>query len=754
MSQFISKPRILLRRLHGIMAGGGSADTRLKMLVKVIAQNMVAEVCSLYLVRAGSVLELFATEGLKEEAVHVTRLNIGQGLVGHVAERGMPLNLSDAPSHPRFAYRPETGEDLFHSFLGVPVIHKGAVRGVLTIQNVATRRYLQEEIEVLQTISMVIAELVSSEALISADELAEDSAELGTNVTMGGMRLVDGVAAGVAVFHNPKVEITSTVAFSAAEEHQKLEKALATLRLQLSDMMDRTESLVAETRDVLEAFSMFAHDRGWHNKLKEAVESGLTAEAAVVRVHQQNQERMKGIRDPYIKERLQDLEDLSNRLIRIIQGVEDDIHETLSEDSILIARTLSATDLLDYDVQYLKGILLEEGSPTSHTTIIARAMDIPVLGRIRNLEDHVQPRDVVVLDSQSSHAYVRPTEDIFESYQQAIITHDRQVAEYASEKDLPVVTKDGQDIALLMNAGLLVDLPTLHKMGAQGIGLYRTEFHFMVKDELPRVTEQTSIYKQVLAEAAGKPVVFRTLDVGGDKEVPFLPKVKEENPAMGWRAIRIALDRPALLRYQLRALLTASAGHPLNVMFPMIAEIVELRRCKSILRKEIDRLEKLGKEGPTVVNVGCMLEVPSLAWQMDLLVQEVDFVSIGSNDLMQFFFACDRGNPQLANRYDLLAPPVLNFLKSVVEKCHSANVPVTLCGEMGGRPIEAMALVALGMRRLSVSPNAVGPVRRMLRTVDLKHLEKYVADLMDTGLHSIRDSLINYAKDHDISLTK
>lgn len=755
MSQFISNPRILLRRLHGIMAGGGSADSRLKMLVRVIAQNMVAEVCSLYLSRAGGVLELFATEGLREEAVHVTRLATGQGLVGYVAERAMPLNHSDAPSHPRFAYRPETGEDLYKSFLGVPVVHRSKVRGVLTVQNVATRRYTQEEIEVLQTISMVIAELVASENLVAATELTDQSTETMQNIPLDGVRLVSGIAIGEAVFHNPQVEITQTVAFSAAEEQERLETALATLRLQLKDMMRRTRGVPAgEHRDVLEAFTMFAHDRGWESKLQEAVETGLTAEAAVERVQQQNRERMAGVRDSYLRERLQDLEDLGSRLIRIIQGVDTAHHATLTKASVLIARSLSATDLLDYDSHFLKAVLLEEGSPTSHMTIIARAMEIPVIGRIAGLEKHVAKDDTVVVDAQTGQAFIRPTEDVLDTYRQSIQTHDQELAEFAAEKDLPVVTKDGVDITLMMNAGLLVDLPTLDRMGAAGIGLYRTEFHFMVSDTLPSVTEQTKIYTEILDTVPDKPVVFRTLDVGGDKDVPFLPRMEEENPAMGWRAIRIALDRPALLRFQLRALIQSAADKTLHVMFPMIAEVAELKRCKNLLNKEIKRQASLGKPAPKAVKVGCMLEVPSLAWQMDLLLQEIDFLSIGTNDLMQFFFACDRSSPQLANRYDLLAPPVLRFLKSVVDSCHKAKVPVTLCGEMGGRPIEAMALVAIGLDRLSVSPNAVGPVRRMIRSLNKSQIAPYVADLIDTDLHSIRESLVNYAKDHGVSLIR
>ena len=753
MIEIVSQPRLLLRRLLGVMASGGTVEARLGRIVHVIAQNMVAEVCSVYLVRAGGVLELFATEGLKEEAVHQTRMQAGEGLVGLVAERGMPLNLSEAPQHPRFSYRPETGEDIYHSFLGVPVMRSGQVRGVMVVQNITSRRYSAEEVEVLQTIAMVIAELTDSAELVDKDELQDGAVAMGRPIALDGLKLVDGVAAGKAVFHEIKVTVSKTVADDVALEQERLDDAMSTLRTQLDEMIDHPELLHGgEHREVLETFRMFAYDRGWHKKIQDAVNTGLTADAAVQKIQQEHKVRMAEVRDTYLRERFYDLDDLANRLIRIIQGVAEDAHETLTEASIIVARSIGPADLLDYDPMFIKGVLLEDGSQTAHVTIIARAMDIPILGRVSGINKNIKDGDFLVLDTRAGHAYVRPSDDVVENYQAAIAAHEKELAEFETDKALPATTIDGAEVTLMLNAGLLVDLPGLERTGAAGIGLYRTEFHFIVSHTLPRVTEQHKIYSEVLDVAGDKPVVFRTLDVGGDKQVGFLPRVEEENPAMGWRAIRVSLDRPALLRYQLRALLYAAANRDLSVMFPMIAEVSELRRCKAILNMEIERCKKHGKPLPKNIKVGCMLEVPSLAWQMDLLLKEVDFLSIGTNDLMQFFFACDRGSPKLTNRYDLLAPSVLRFLRSVFEACDAAGVPVTLCGEMGGRPIEALALVGIGLKKLSISPMTVGPVKRMIRTVDLKILQNFMISSLDSAEHSIRDSLMFFAKDHEISL--
>lgn len=748
-----SQPRLLLKRLHSVMGSEGDAHDKLGRIVRLVAQNMVAEVCSVYLLRAGGVLELFATEGLKPEAVHQTRLTIGEGLVGLVAERGLPVNLSEATQHPRFAYRPETGEDLYHSFLGVPVMRLGRVSGVLTIQNVTPRTYTDEEIEALQTIAMVLAELSHSLELVSQDEIREEKVDPNVSVTLDGVKLVDGVASGIVAFHRPPVKVTRVIADDESAELDLLETSIKQVSEDLEDMLSRPDlSGSGDHREVLEAYRVFIFDQGWHQKMRDAVASGLTAEASVDRVRQETRRRMLSIPDPYLRERASDLDELAQRLIRKIQGSENDGKPDFTEDTILVARDMGPAELLDYQSDLIKGVALEEGSTTGHMGIIARAMGIPVLGRVKDLLSHVEAGDALVLDTDQGHLFLRPDDDVIAAYKASLSEAETRAAGFAAEVALASVTRDNVPITLMMNAGMTADLASLERTGAEGIGLFRTEFQFMVSRTLPRVEEQTRIYSTALDAAGDQPVVFRTLDVGGDKHVPFLPRDEEENPAMGWRAIRVALDRPALLRFQLRALLIAASGRTLHVMFPMIAEVAELRKCRAILDLELERLKRHNRALPERVYVGCMLEIPALVWQMDSLLKEIDFLSIGTNDLMQFFFACDRSSPRLSGRYDLLAPSVLSFLKDIVDKCDAADVPVTLCGEMGAHPLEALALIGLGMRRLSVSPGAIGPVKHMVRTTNLSQLRPFIESRLGSSDHSIRESLKNFARDHAIDV--
>ncbi len=751
MTDLASRPRLLLRRLHQVMAGPGTAQERLDRVVTVIAQNMVAEVCSVYLVRAGEILELFASEGLKPEAVHRTRLRFGEGLVGLVAQRGLPLSVQEASSHPRFVYRPETGEELYHSFLGVPIIRHNHVLGVLVVQNVRPREYSAEEEEALQTVAMVLAELVGSGELVDPSEVIEAAGPSGRPLTLDGLKMADGIAAGSAVFHEGRVEVTRFVADDIETEKGRLVAAFEAMREQLDRMIASPEiGTAGEHREILETFKMFAYDKGWQERIFEAIESGLTAEAAVERVQQQNRRRMLATEDPYLRERLSDLDDLSNRLLRTLAGRRDG--QDLGQASIIVARGMGPAELLDYDRRFLKGVVLEEGSPTSHVSILARAMGIPLVGHCRGAREHIEPGDPLIVDGDSGQVLIRPSPEVAEAYERSIANKLALAAEYHAERHLPAVTLDGARIELHMNAGLLADLAQLEATGADGIGLFRTEFQFMVSATLPRLETQRELYAQVLDAAGDRPVVFRTLDIGGDKAVPFLPLEAEENPAMGWRAIRIALDRPVLLRYQARALIQAAVGKPLYIMFPMIAEVSELRAAKAIVMKEWERSRRLGGPGPTALRIGAMMEVPSLAWELETLLEEVDFLSIGTNDLLQFFFASDRSSARLADRYDLLSPAILNFLDRVVGACNEAGVPVTLCGEMGGRPLEAMALIGLGLRRLSISPTAIGPVRRMIRSLDSGRIEDLVREALRQSDRSLRAVLNNFARDHCISV--
>jgi phosphotransferase system enzyme I (PtsP) len=339
-----------------------------------------------------------------------------------------------------------------------------------------------------------------------------------------------------------------------------------------------------------------------------------------------------------------------------------------------------------------------------------------------------------------------------QSYQDNIHARSARLASYAALRDEPAITKDGIEIKLFINAGLAIDLPHLDETGAQGIGLFRTEFQFMVSSALPKLETQTDFYAQVLDAAGSRPVVFRTLDIGGDKQVAFMEHETEENPAMGWRAIRVALDRPALLRYQLRALLQAAAGRELRIMFPMVADVSEFRAARAIGEKEIERFARIGQPLPSKILFGSMLEVPSIVWQLEKLLPYVDFLSIGSNDLMQFFFASDRGNPRLSGRYDMLSPGALELIKSIVDTCAQGQVPVTLCGEMGAKPLEAMALCALGLRHISISPSSIGPVKSMIRSLNVSTLRPYLLTLLKSDSRTLRGKLRTFAKDHEVAL--
>ena len=746
--------RRLLRVLRDIMKGGGTAQERLDQIVRLIAQDMVAEVCSVYVMRAGEVLELFATQGLKPEAVHTTRLRNGEGLVGNIALNARPLRLADAQNHPDFAYRPETGEDPFQSLMGVPILRDGRVLGVLVIQNATQRNYAEEELETLETVAMVLAELVASGELVSAEESQSDTAAL-LPVRLPAIVLNDGLGLGRIVLHERGIVIRQTVAEDPDAEHERLRAAVAEMHSALDELM-RQASLATsggEHEEVLASYRMFAEDRGWLNRIREAVNGGLTAEAAVQKVQNDTRARMAEVRDPYIRERLSDLDDLANRLLHHLTGGDGGAaSDTLPDDIVLLARTLGPAELLDYDRERLRAVVLEEGSPTAHVAVVARALDIPVLGRCRGALAEARAGDEALVDGDTGQFLLRPAESVRDSFAESMAARARRSALYAETRDLPPLTQDGTRVNLFMNAGLLVDLPQLPESGADGIGLYRTEVPFMVRREFPDVAAQTRLYARVLEQTGDKPVVFRTLDVGGDKALPYWRGSEEENPAMGWRALRIGLDRPVILRQQLRALLRAAQGRELRIMFPMVTEVAELERARELVELEKERARAQGRDLPSAIRVGAMMEVPALLWQLPQLFRTADFVAVGSNDLFQYVFASDRGNPRLARRYDPLSPAGLRLLLRLSQEADKAGVDLSVCGEMAGQPLDALALIGCGLRNLSMAPRAVPAIRATVRSLDLPPLARLMRELAEAHDHSVRERLRGYAMDRGIAI--
>jgi phosphotransferase system enzyme I (PtsP) len=748
----VSGTRRLLRRLRDSMAGSGTAQERLDRIVRIVAAEMAAEVCSAYVMRAGEVLELFATEGLRLEAVHRTRLRVGEGLIGLIAATGRPLALADAQSHPGFVYRPETGEEIYHSLMGVPILRGGRVLGVLAVQNRSVRHYDEDEIEILQTIAMLVAELIAGGDIVSPREIAESRITGSLPVRLVGIRLNPGLAIGPAVLHEPRPRIEQVVAEDVTAEIERLRQAVAEMREAIDALVLASGGLGAgEHHDILEAYRMFAADRGWVARIADAIRSGLTAEAAVQKVRDETSQRMMQASDPYLRERLVDLEDLANRLHRHLSNRLPDTAD-LPREFILIARMLGPAELMDYSHQRIAGLVLEEGSPTAHVAIIARALDIPVVGRVENAAERIEPGDTVIVDGDHAQILIRPSEDVKQSTAANIEARSRRRVFYEALRTTPAESRDGVAVKLMLNAGLLIDLPQLAATGAEGVGLFRTELALMLRDAFPSVEEQTDFYRRVFEEAGPRPVVFRTFDIGGDKVLPYLARAPEDNPAMGWRAVRIGLDRPAMLREQLRALIRAAQGRPLYVKFPMIAELSEFERARALLHLELDRAEKEGRRPPAAIKVGVMLEVPSLLWQLSGLCRRVDFLSVGTNDLVQFLFACDRGNPRLADRYDPLSAPMLTLLRQVVAAAAAASVPLSMCGEMAGNPLEAMVLIGLGFRNLSMAGAAIGPVKAMVRSLDVAAAAAYIEEISARPDHSLKSKFEAYARDHMVAL--
>ena len=744
-------PRRLLRRIRDVMAGDTEAQDKLDQVARIIAADMVAEVCSIYVQRAGEVLELFATEGLNPEAVHHTRLRVGEGLVGEVAARAQPLTLSDAQSHPAFVYRPETGEDPYQSFMGVPVLRQGRIVGVLVVQNRTRRNYADEEIEALETVAMVLAELLVGGGLVGRDETAPTDGNAVLPLRLDGVQVNGGAAFGAAVIHRSDVAIRQFVAEDPELELTRLDAALSEVHQNLDRLFGSRElDKQGEHREVLEAYRMVAADAGWINRIRDAIRSGLTAEAGVQQVRENTRLRMSQISDPYLRERLADLEDLAIRVLLQLTGGNKGVAADLPPDTVVICRTMGPAELLDYDPSRLRALVMEEGSSTAHVSIVARALDIPVIAQVKGVVARVQQGDTVIVDGDNVQIFVRPSEEAIQSFQETLRLRAARREVFAQLRSAPAVTQDGISVSLNINAGLELDVPQLHATGADGIGLFRTEIPFMVRAAYPDVAAQTALYRNILDQAEGKPVVFRTLDIGGDKRLPYFTSESGENPALGWRAIRITLDRPAMLRQQVRALVRAANGRALAVMFPMISEVAEFARARHILDLELAREEAAGGKLPRHLRVGVMIEVPSLLWQLPSLLSRVDFVSMGSNDLIQFLFAADRGDPRLADRFDSLSPVALTVLREIVQAADKAGVPISLCGEMAGRPIEAMALIGLGFRTLSMTASAVGPVKAMVRGLRARPLAEYLRTVLDVPEHSLRDRIRGFARDHDI----
>ena len=737
-----SDSRKLLQRLRDTLAAPGGGQDRLDQITHHIADSMGTQVCSIYLFRDAETLELCATEGLNPESVHKTRLRLGEGLVGRVARTARHVNTPDAPTEPGFRFMPETGEEVFSSFLGVPIQRVGERLGVLVVQSRDARRFTEDEVYGLEVVAMVLAEMAELGAFLGTQT---DSLPLAHRfpATFRGTTAQEGAAEGRVWLHEPRVVVTNPVADDPLREKARLTEAVAMLRDTVDSMLAASDMGSGDSAEVMETYRMFAHSRSWLRRMEEAIELGLSAEAAVEKEQSQARARLESAADPYLRDRLHDLDDLSNRLLRILTGQGRDTGAAMPENPILIARNIGPAELLDYG-RRLKGVVLEEGSVGSHAAIVARALAIPLVIHAERITSEALNGDPILVDGDAGTVHLRPEDAVAAAFRDKMAMQAEAQSRYAGLRDLPATARCGTTVQLYMNAGLLADLPSLENSGAEGVGLFRTELQFLTRTRVPRRGELAAQYSHVLKSAHGKPVMFRTLDIGSDKVLPYMKPQDEPNPAMGWRAIRVGLDKRGVLRMQLQALIRAAVGLPLYVMFPFITEMGEFEEAHRLLMEQLAREQRLGHEMPSDIRVGAMLETPSLAFAPKKFFEMCDFISVGGNDLKQFFFAADRENERVRRRYDSLNTSFISLLDQVVRRCDEARVPVSFCGEDAGRPIEAVTFAALGFRRLSMRPASIGPVKHLIRRVDLSGLRQLIDEAREAGETNLRRPITDW----------
>ena len=733
-----SESRKLLRRLRDSLADKGAGQERLDRITWLIADSMQCQVCSIYLFRDPDTLELCATEGLNPDAVHQTRLRLGEGLVGRVAKTNTPINTGNAPAHRGFRFMPETGEEIYSSFLGVPIQRVGEKLGVLVVQTREAREFSEDELYGLEVVAMVLAEMAELGAFVGEGDAL--SALHQQPVLLRATTGQEGAAEGHVWLHEPRVVVTNPVADDPTAERARLRAAIDKLRGSVDDLVSRHTQDDKDQTEVLEAYRMFANSRGWTRRMEENIDLGLSAEAAVEKEQSIARARMERAPDPYLRERLHDLDDLSNRLLRILTGQGRDTGAELPENPVLVARNIGPGELLEYG-RRLRGVVLEEGSVGSHAAIVARALAIPLVIQAARITAEALNGDRILVDGDQGIVHLRPEDAVASAFRDKIAMQTEAQTRYASLRGLPAKTTCGTTIALSMNAGLMADLPSLAGSGADGVGLFRTELQFLIRNSVPKRDELAALYARVLDAAQGRPVAFRTLDIGSDKVLPYMKQQSEPNPAMGWRAIRVGLDKKGVLRMQLQALIRAARGRPLTVMFPFVANLGEFSQARDHLLREIDREEKLGRMLPASVQIGAMLETPSLAFAPPEFFKLADFISIGGNDLKQFFFAADRENEMVRRRYDTLSLSFLDFLQMIIARAVDAETPLSFCGEDAGRPAEAVCLAAIGMRSLSMRPASVGPVKHVLRQIDLHDVRAAIATARAQGQDSAREAV-------------
>ena len=751
--QTLNKVVKISKLFHDIINSKESMAVRFDKVMNALAKQTKSDGAVCFLLIEENYLELFAAKGLNSKATNQVALKVGDGIIGKVALNKRTRVVKDFTKEPDFIYRAGAGEEKFKSILASPIIRWGRSIGVFGLYKKEIYPFSKQERETLETFAMIFAEWAASDEMRIYKEEFIKQRGITISDKMKGVSLSRGYGVGAAVVHRRRQIIKNLFAEDKKEELERLTDAHTRMNADLDEKFNTSKLGLGEHADILDAYRMFAKDKGLFNKIAGHIDGGLTAEAAVERAYEDMWNRLSATQDTYLKERLHDLRDIADRLQTYLSGNNSDVKISDLDSIVLVAQTLGPADLMDYDYKKIKALILEDGTPTMHVAIVAKALGIPVVSKIKDLAKDIRNGDTIAVDGDEGFVYIRPSDKVLATFEQKICKIKNEAAQLESLKNLPAKTLDKQKVYLYVNIGLDFDLNYIESTNCDGVGLYRTEIPFMTADKLPDVETQISYYKKLFDKAQNKKIIFRSLDVGSDKLLPYWAYSGEENPAIGWRSIRITLDRRALLRQQMRAFIRAAKGKELYVMFPMIANLAEFRDAKETFLIELEKEKEISNDVPSKVHIGIMVEVPSVVFQLDSILPETDFISVGTNDLAQFIFACDRTNNRLANRYDVLSVSFLKVMKEIITKANQHNVLCSVCGEMASNPLEAMVLLGLGYRHLSSSGASFAKVKKMVRTSNTKELADYMDTLLNFNERTLRPQLIAYARDHGIEIS-
>lgn len=707
-----------LRRIVQEVDSAPSFQAALDILVSSVRDATHTEVCSVYLLDDRTErLVLMATEGLNASAIGVVSLAFDEGLVGLCATREEPINLQDAPSHPRYRYFPETGEEHYNAFVAVPIMNRRKVLGVLVVQQRTNRRFDEGEVAFLVTLSAQLSGVVAHAKVMGQLEMVRGSRTTQTQIYQGIMGAA-GVTLGRAVVLYPPADLEQVPDRSVEDlEHELdfLARAIEEVRADVRALDDRMSgTLMPEERALFDVYLRMLDDHALPSEIAERIEAGNWAQGALREVIDEHMQNFALMDDPYLRERMSDVRDLGLRILAKLQDSETDDTREFPDNSILIGEDISTAMLLEVPLDKVSGVVSATGAANSHMAIVARALGIPTVVGVSDLPVTSLDDAEMIVDAYLGRLFVQPSRALRKRYKDIIKEEQQLVAGLDAYKQKEAITPDGHVVALCVNTGLMADVARAKDRGAEGVGLYRSEIPFMLRERFPGEEEQRQIYRQQLEAFAPKPVTMRTLDIGGDKDLPYFP-IREDNPALGWRGVRITLDHPEIFMVQVRAMLKASAGlDNLNILLPMVTTVSEVEDSVALIHRAVEELREEGEFDVRLPRIGIMVEVPAAVIQIADLAKRVDFVSIGSNDLTQYLLAVDRNNSRVADLYSPYHPAVLRAVRYVVNEAHRVGKPVSICGEMAGDPGTAILLMAMGFDTLSMSASNLLKVRKTI----------------------------------------